>query len=258
MAAKKGDTTSVEDAQALYGLSLAEFTAARNALAKRLRDDGERDEAAAVKALGKPSLPAWAINQAVSADPKAAKALIGAGEGLRKAHEGALGGKADKLHEAMTKEADAVDAMARAAQKAAGGEALGPAMVDRVRDTLRAVAGDDELRAEFEAGRIERDRKPVGLGGAFSPGAPSATPKRAKKGAPTAAQRKRAEQAAAKARKALDAARKRSVDAAAELEKARKAMKQAQGKAAEADRDEKQAEEELEAAEAASGELAGD
>ena len=42
----------------LYQLPLDEFTSARNALAKRAGSD-----AAGIRALTKPSVPAWAVNQ---------------------------------------------------------------------------------------------------------------------------------------------------------------------------------------------------
>ena len=59
----------------LYGLPLDAFVPERDALAKRLRAEGRRDEAAEVKALRKPSVAAWAVNQAVRSQPRAARAL---------------------------------------------------------------------------------------------------------------------------------------------------------------------------------------
>ena len=51
------------DIDALFQLPPGEFTAARNALASRLKKGGHADEAEAVKALPKPSVSAWAVNQ---------------------------------------------------------------------------------------------------------------------------------------------------------------------------------------------------
>ena len=85
---------AADDTARLYGLPLDEFTAERDALAKRLRADGERDEAALVKKLRKPSVPAWAVNQAVRKDKRAAKALLRAGECLANAQEAMLSGSA--------------------------------------------------------------------------------------------------------------------------------------------------------------------
>jgi hypothetical protein len=48
----------------LYGLPLDRFTEERNSLAKQLRQDGARDQAAAVAKFRKPSAAAWAVNRA--------------------------------------------------------------------------------------------------------------------------------------------------------------------------------------------------
>src|SRR5439155_7398313 len=51
------------EVEALYGLPLDEFTRARDALAKERTRAGDKAAAADVKALRKPSLTAWALNQ---------------------------------------------------------------------------------------------------------------------------------------------------------------------------------------------------
>src|SRR3954451_21313497 len=67
----------------LYGLALDEFVPRRDALAKRLRADGRREEAAEVAALRKPSVAAWAANQAIRSQPRAARGRAGRGGGGR-------------------------------------------------------------------------------------------------------------------------------------------------------------------------------
>jgi len=52
-----------DEIDALFKLPLGEFTPARNALAARLKKAGEQAEADAVKALPKPSVAAWVVNQ---------------------------------------------------------------------------------------------------------------------------------------------------------------------------------------------------
>ena len=78
----------------LYGLPLDEFTPARDALAKELRQAGRRDAADEVKALRKPSVSAWAVNQAARRRPQDVKALVKAGDELRKAQRQAVSGRA--------------------------------------------------------------------------------------------------------------------------------------------------------------------
>ncbi len=168
--APKRDKTQDEVA-ALYTAPPEEFVAERNALAKRLGERGDRARAAQVKKLKKPSIPAWAVNRAASNEQTAAQRLLKAGDGLAKAQRGAAGkdGGAE-LRRAMGSHQEAVEGL-----MAAVGAALAdaghdrPAVSDRARETLRALATDDELRAEFEAGRVVRDREPVGFGSAPAP-----------------------------------------------------------------------------------------
>src|ERR671929_31286 len=68
----------------LYGLPLDAFVPERDALAKRLRADNRREDAAAVRALRKPSVAAWAANQVLRSQPSKARELpAGAGGGDR-------------------------------------------------------------------------------------------------------------------------------------------------------------------------------
>lgn len=212
-----------DETAGLYGLPLDEFTAERDALAKRLRTDGDREEAAAVKKLRKPTVPAWAINQATRADAKAAKALLTAGEALAGAQEAMLSGSASAdLREAVAAHSEAVDRMMGPVT-----DALRPAAsasnVDRARETLRAIAGDDELRAEFEAGSVVRDREAVGFGGA-APGVlrPAPSPKRG-----AVRSRKRAAEAVRKAERALDVAAAEAEDAQRRLARAERDLETA-------------------------------
>ena len=69
----------------LYARPLDQFISHRDELVKRLRDSGARAEATEVGRLRKPSVAAWAVNQAVRDDAKAAKRLIGAAEQLEAA-----------------------------------------------------------------------------------------------------------------------------------------------------------------------------
>ena len=74
----------------------AEFVAARNALAKKLKADGHRDEAAAVAALRRPTVPDWALNSVALQEPdvvadarrRGGAPAVGPGRGAR----GSVGG----------------------------------------------------------------------------------------------------------------------------------------------------------------------
>ena len=82
----------------LYRLPPDEFVAARDELARQLRSSGDRDQAADVKGLRRPSVAAWALNQVARQRPDDIEALIDIADELRRAQEQALtGGDADDL-----------------------------------------------------------------------------------------------------------------------------------------------------------------
>lgn len=234
MAKKRRDDSGPDDEAArLYSLPLDRFVSERDAAAKRLRESGDGEGAKRVKALRKPSVPAAAINRAVAADPAAAKALIAAGERLEQAQAEALSrGDADSLREAVSDYGEAIERLMEQVDEQLAG-AGGPAAADRARETLRAAAGDEELRSELVAGTLVRDREAVGLGGA----APSGTGAKrrssrkpaAKRKAPGAGgDRKRAEQTVRRAERELDAATERAAGAERRLERARRALSEAE------------------------------
>lgn len=148
----------------LYSLPLDEFTGARNDLVRDLKKQKRSDDAARIAALRKPTLSAWAVNQAVRAEPGRLDSLLGAGGELRQAHrQAARGAGAEQLRAAARAERDAVEELAAAARKAAGRRAGEPFM-DRVRETLHATSLDDDARKAVCAGRLTEDVSVAGLG----------------------------------------------------------------------------------------------
>jgi hypothetical protein len=246
MAKRRRGSTENEIAE-LYSLPLGEFTAERDAFAKRLRDEGDRAEAERIRKLKKPTRAAWAVNRGVHADRAAAKRLIDAGKRLEGAQNAALGGGGSaKLKEAMAEQQDAIEEMMGAVQEGLGSERLSPAILDRARETLRAVAGDEELAAEFAAGRITADREAVGFGGS----APATAPPRAKREEPEprVAERREAERNLKRATRALDAATKRVESARKRLDRAQEALDAAREQHDEAERERAEREAEVAAA----------
>ena len=235
----------------LYGLPLDEFTAARDAEAKRLRNEGDAEGAKEVKALRKPSRAAWAINRAVRAESGAMRDLVDAGERLSRAQDAALSGKrggGDDLRSAIAAQGEAVERLADAAGRELG-TARGP-HIDRVRETLRAVAGDADLRAELESGTITRDHEAAGFGGP----APDAVAKpRGRKQASRARgddarRRRRLEAAVKKAHHSLDLATKRVGEAERRRDRAQTALDAAEQAVADAERERRASATELERA----------
>ncbi|MGH2820044.1 MAG: hypothetical protein ACRDJ5_05265, partial [Actinomycetota bacterium] len=124
--------TSEDD---LFGLPLEEFTRARNDLAAELRRGGDREGAARVKALRKPSITAWALNQVARSHPEDAERVVVAGERLLEAQRGTPGGDGrEGMRRATSERREAVAALARRAAAALeeAGAAAGRTHVDRI------------------------------------------------------------------------------------------------------------------------------
>ena len=73
----------------LYGLPLEDWTRARNDLAARLKKAHQSEDADAVRALRKPSVVAWAVNQLARREERAMRDLLAAGDRLRSVQEDA-------------------------------------------------------------------------------------------------------------------------------------------------------------------------
>ena len=258
MADRPPEPASNEEITALYSAPFEEFTAKRGALAKRLRRDGDRAGAEQVRKLRKPSRSAWAVNRGVHTDPGAAERLIETGKRLEEAQRAALGGGGKReLKDAIAAQHDAIEGMMEAVGVGLGSDRVSAAILDRVRETLRAVAGDDELRAEFAAGRVTHDREAVGFGGSQVTPPPRPAKKREQPGR-SAAPRREAQVKVRRAQRALDAAEKRVDEARNRLEQARERLSGAQERHLEAERQRVEREGELRTARTELEDLAGD
>jgi hypothetical protein len=245
-----------DDVDALYGLPLDEFTAARNELAKRLRKDGDRERADEVKALAKPSVAAWAVNQLARRRGAPLKKLLDAGDALRKAQEQALGGGGgDALRKASERERDVVTALRREARNVLeeSGRTANDQLLERIASTLANAAVDPDVRPLLEAGRLTEEVESSGFDAFAGMSVPSAPPRRA--AAEKAEKQKPAKRDAAEARRRLAEERRRTAELrararelgraadtaeraarrlAGEAERAAKAAEEAAQKAAEA------------------------
>ena len=163
----------------LYRVPPEEFVAARDELARRLRDGGDRERAAEVKRLRRPSQAAWLVNATAAERPELLEELLAAGEELRAAQAAALGSRegGERLREAAADERRLVAELVAVARGIAerGGRRAGAPVLDKVAATLQAAGVDDELRAELAEGRVARERSEATLGmlGVAPPPAPS-------------------------------------------------------------------------------------
>lgn len=85
--------STIEDARGvLYGEDAGSFVAARNAMVKLVRDEGNRELAAEIKALRKPSVVAAELNRVVRIDEPGVATLLAAVEALREGQTEMLSG----------------------------------------------------------------------------------------------------------------------------------------------------------------------
>ncbi len=247
----------------LYGVPLDRFIPERATLVRGLRSAGERDQAAAVAALRKPSVAAWAVNQLIRTRRAEVDALLRAGDALREAQAAVLsrGADARDLRSAADQERRAVDDLVDTARGllSSSGQELSATTLERVADTLHAAALDDDARTQVSDGRLVRELRHVGLGAglgdAFAP-APAqsrpATGVTAKR--ETAKQRRSAEAAQREREAARKQARAAERDAAREVDRAERALRVAEDRRDRAADALRQADEA--AAEAAAGQAA--
>ena len=231
----------------LYGLPLDEFVKARDELARALRRADRRPDADRVKGLRKPTVGAWALNQAVRTRRDDLRELLDAGDALRAAQERLLaGGDRAELRQAGERERKLVSRLAEAAVAIGGEAGRSGGLEPRLRATLHAAALDERARAELAAGRFVREREPVALGalavGEPEPARDPATRTRARAGAASRATRGRgrggADEPAAKLRgdrgEELAELQGRVREARAEAEEAGSALADAEQDAASA------------------------
>jgi hypothetical protein len=131
----------------LYKQPLAEFTSSRNALAKSLGGD----DAKRVKALAKPTLVPWAVNQVYWRARGVYDRLLEAGERLRKAQIAALEGKSADVRGASDAHRRAIaDAVGEAERRAgAAGSKPAPDVLTRTFEALSLAPEPPETPGRF-------------------------------------------------------------------------------------------------------------
>ncbi len=171
----------------LYSGPLERFTDARNELAKSLKEAGNTDAAEWVRALKKPTRAAWLVNQLAARKPAAVKKLLDAGGELRRRQEEMVAGSVnrDALRKAADREQKAVDSLLQTAEALGREHRVGSQILNRVGETLQGASSDPEVARAIELGRLDRERRAVGLGlvGPTAPSAPAEAYDRKAKGA---------------------------------------------------------------------------
>lgn len=164
---------NVDDAaDELYGLPLADFVAARDAMAKDAKAAGAKEAAAWIKGLRKPTQAAWVANQLAREDPDGVAELIGLGQQMRKATTAMDGAK---LRELTSRRRELVDALLRKARALArdGGQRPSPELIDAISETLLAAVADPDAADGLRTGRLTHGLQHVGFGPVEDDGEPA-------------------------------------------------------------------------------------
>jgi hypothetical protein len=150
------DTRDIDE---IFQLTPEKFTAARNALAAKLKGDGKAEDAARVKALPKPPISAWAVNQLFWRHRKAFDRLMTAGDQLRKAQASQLRGKGGDLRKPLEDRRVALGELSREATTLLrdAGHNPSPDLMRRITTTLEALATYGSHPSAPAAGRLTDD-----------------------------------------------------------------------------------------------------
>ncbi|MCF2527189.1 hypothetical protein [Yinghuangia soli] len=146
-------------ADELYALSPADFTAARDTHAAQLRRDGERDLAARVAALRRPTMAAWAGNVLVRARPEEVAGVLELGAALREAHRDLDGTRLRALSAQQRALTMALARQARALTVKAG-RPLSEQGVLEVRGTVQAALADPDAARAWAGGCLDHPLTP--------------------------------------------------------------------------------------------------
>ena len=216
-------------ADELYGLPPEEFMPTRSVREQEARAEGDRDLAAGIKALGKPSSAAWACNVLVRHHREEIENLVELGGLLREAQQNLEG---DQLRALDVQRRQLVSALTRQARALAHrlGHPVSTSVGTQVEETLRAAMADPGAGDALLAGRLTSAMSYNGMGTVERPTLRVVQPPREKPPAKAASARSAgaAEARREEARRLAEERRRREID------EARRALEEAAAAAEEA------------------------
>jgi len=151
----------LELADGLYALPLGDFTPARDALVKEHKADKEL--AARIKALKKPSLAAWVVNLLVRRDAAQVDQVLQVGTALREAQANLDGEELRALTRQRRQLTAAVTTQARGLAREEGVKVT-PAVADQVEATLTAAMVDEGAARAVRSGLLVAALVATGVG----------------------------------------------------------------------------------------------
>jgi DNA repair exonuclease SbcCD ATPase subunit len=172
------DVESVADE--LYGLPPGEFTAARDARSTAAKRAGDRDLAAAIKRLGRPTAAAWLANLLVRERTEQVEQLLELGAAMREAQAELAG---DQMRQLALQRRQIVSALGREAGQLAvdRGQPVSRSIREEMEGTLEAALADPDAGEALSSGRLTTSLRYTGLGSVDVAGAVAATPRPAAK-----------------------------------------------------------------------------
>jgi len=164
-----------EIADSLYGLPPEQFTAARTQYEKEAKAAGDRDAAARIHAMAKPTVTAWLANQLAREHRNELQPLLELGAALRDATRNLAG---DQLRTLSRQQHHLVHALvlqarqlARAADRSVGDDAA-----RGLEETLHAALADEHAATLLLAGRLTDALHSSGFDSGFSGTATNVVP----------------------------------------------------------------------------------
>ena len=134
-----------------------EFVANRNALVKRLKADGEREQAGEVAAMRRPAWIDWALNVTAAEHAADVERFADAAEAMRDAQRGAVTGRSGvDLRTAMTGLRDRTGELARRANAVLTSHGR-PGALPEITERLAEVATSDASTERLRAGMLLGD-----------------------------------------------------------------------------------------------------
>jgi hypothetical protein len=159
-----------EAADQLYALAPGDFIEARDGLLRQARESGDRELAAAIAELRKPTAVGWLANRLARERPEQLADFLALGPPLREASE-TLSGQA--LRDLSRQRQQLVAALVREARQVAAAQP-GPRISEDVarglETTLHAALADPAAAASLAAGRLSGTLSHTGFGAPPMPG----------------------------------------------------------------------------------------
>jgi hypothetical protein len=154
-----------DDVDALFKLPLAEFIGARNDLAARLKRAGRANDAKLVKALAKPSITAWAVNQLHWRHREALDRLLVTGQRFRQAQTSLTAGRIEDMRGSLDARRDALSHLSNLATVLLRDAGYNPTpdTIHRITTTLEALSAYATPSDGPTPGRLTQDVDPPGF-----------------------------------------------------------------------------------------------